>query len=91
MQDGTAIEKLLSLASAPVSALTLATLPDLFRGFARAQELFDLLAEKNGFYAFESALHDAVEGMRCKANVAMQTRNLPDGAKVRLVIGAKPD
>lgn len=33
---------------------------------------------------------DAVEGMRFKADLAMQTRNLPDGAKVRLVVGEKP-
>ncbi len=33
---------------------------------------------------------DAVEGMRFKADVAMQTRNLPNGTQVRMVIGKKP-
>jgi len=33
---------------------------------------------------------DAVEGMRFKADLALQTRNLPDGAQVRIVLGAKP-
>ena len=33
---------------------------------------------------------DAVEGMRFKADVAMQIRNVPDGGHVRLVIGKKP-
>jgi hypothetical protein len=33
---------------------------------------------------------DAVEGMRFKADVAMQTRNMPDGTQVHLVIGKKP-
>lgn len=32
---------------------------------------------------------DAVEGMRFKADLAMQTRNLPDGAQVRIVIDKK--
>jgi hypothetical protein len=32
-----------------------------------------------------------LEGMRLKADIAMQTRNLPEGAKVRLKIAEKPD
>jgi hypothetical protein len=32
-----------------------------------------------------------LEGMRLKAGIAMQTRNLPEGAKVRLKIAEKPD
>lgn len=32
-----------------------------------------------------------LEGMRFKADLAMQTRNLPDGAKVKLKIGPKPE
>lgn len=33
---------------------------------------------------------DAVEGMRFKADLALQTRTLPDGADVKLIIGKKP-
>lgn len=33
---------------------------------------------------------DPLEGMRFKADVAMQTRDLPDGAQVRLKVAAKP-
>lgn len=33
---------------------------------------------------------DAVEGMRFKADLALQTKGLPDGAKVRIVIGKRP-
>ena len=34
---------------------------------------------------------NALEGMRLKADIAMQTRNLPDGAKVRLKIAEKSE
>jgi hypothetical protein len=34
---------------------------------------------------------DAVEGMRLNADIAMQTRNLPNGAQVRLIVGPKPE
>jgi hypothetical protein len=34
---------------------------------------------------------DAVEGMRLKADLAMQTRELPEGARVRLNIAPKPE
>ena len=33
---------------------------------------------------------DAVEGMRLKADIALQTRDLPDGAEVRLIVGERP-
>ncbi|MFZ0815640.1 MAG: hypothetical protein WAM78_08975 [Candidatus Sulfotelmatobacter sp.] len=33
---------------------------------------------------------DPVEGMRFKADLALQTRKLPDGSAVKLVIGKKP-
>lgn len=33
---------------------------------------------------------DAVEGMRLKADLALQTRALPEGASVRLIVGKKP-
>ncbi len=34
---------------------------------------------------------DPLEGMRLKADLAIQTRNLPEGATVKLKIGAKPE
>jgi hypothetical protein len=44
-----------------------------------------------GAYSMENLwAGDAVEGMRFKADLATQTRSLPNGAKVRLVIGKKP-
>jgi hypothetical protein len=44
-----------------------------------------------GAYSMENLwAGDAVEGMRFKADLAMQTRNVPDGAQVRLVLGRKP-
>ena len=44
-----------------------------------------------GSYSMENLwAGDAVEGMRFKADVATQTRNMPDGTQVRLVIGKKP-
>jgi hypothetical protein len=33
---------------------------------------------------------DSVEGMRFKADLALQTRRLPDGTAVKLIIGKKP-
>ncbi len=33
---------------------------------------------------------DAVEGMRFKASLAIQTRDIPDGQRVRLVVGKPP-
>jgi hypothetical protein len=44
-----------------------------------------------GGYAMENLwAGDAVEGMRFKADLAMQTRNLRDGDQVRMIIGKKP-
>jgi hypothetical protein len=44
-----------------------------------------------GAYALDNLwAGDAVEGMRFKADLAMQTRSVPDGAEVRLIIGKKP-
>ena len=44
-----------------------------------------------GKYSMDNLwIGDAVEGMRFKADVAMQTRNLPDGTQIRLVVGKKP-
>lgn len=33
---------------------------------------------------------DSVEGMRFKADMAVQTRDLPDGSQVRMIVGKKP-
>jgi len=44
-----------------------------------------------GAYSMENLwAGDAVEGMRFKADLALQTRNLRDGTQVRMVIGKKP-
>jgi hypothetical protein len=44
-----------------------------------------------GEYSIENlGAGDPVEGMRLKANLALQTRKLPDGSAVNLVIGKKP-
>lgn len=34
---------------------------------------------------------DSIEGMRFKADLALQTRNVPDGAQIKLVVGKKPE
>lgn len=52
----TSIETLLSISSDPL-APEVETIPDLLRRFALGEELFGMLKLKNGFYAFESALH----------------------------------
>jgi hypothetical protein len=44
-----------------------------------------------GAYSMENLwAGDAVEGMRLKADLATQTRNLPDGTQVRIVLAEKP-
>jgi len=44
-----------------------------------------------GTYSMENLwCGDAVEGMRVKADLAIQTRNVPDGDQVRIVLGKKP-
>ncbi len=44
-----------------------------------------------GAYSMENLwAGDAVEGMRFKADLAMQTKSLPDGATVRIVLGKRP-
>lgn len=52
----TAIEKLLSIGSEPLSA-KLEVMPESLKQYALGSELFNMLQHKNGFYAFESALH----------------------------------
>ena len=52
----TAVEKLLHISSEPLSE-PVAVIPQLLSSYSLGQELFDLLRERNGFYAFESALH----------------------------------
>lgn len=45
-----------------------------------------------GAYSLENFwAGDSVEGMRSKADLALQTRDLPSGAQVRLVVGKKPE
>lgn len=45
-----------------------------------------------GAYSLENLwLADAVEGMRFKADLALQTMNLPDGAQIRLILGNKTE
>jgi len=44
-----------------------------------------------GAYSMENLwAGDAIEGMRLKADLAIQTKNLPDGSQVRIIIGEKP-
>ncbi len=44
-----------------------------------------------GAYSMENFwAGDALEGMRLKADLATQTRSLPDGAQVRIVLAKKP-
>jgi hypothetical protein len=52
----TATEKLVSLGSESLGE-ALGSLPTLFGNYACGRELFEMLALKNGFYAFEQALH----------------------------------
>lgn len=49
-------EKLLSVGSEPLAAAPV-VMPELFRPYVLGKELFEMLQKKNGFYAFESALH----------------------------------
>jgi hypothetical protein len=44
-----------------------------------------------GEYSIENLwAGDSIEGMRFKADLALQTRNLPDGSAVKLIIGKEP-
>jgi len=52
----TNVETLLSIASEPLAGQP-AAMPELLRPYLLGDELFRMLREKNGFYAFESALH----------------------------------
>jgi hypothetical protein len=52
----TNIEKLISVASDPIAGEPPA-IPELLRQYPLGTELFEMLQRKNGFYAFESALH----------------------------------
>lgn len=52
----TRIEKLVSLGSEPLGG-ALGSMPASFENYALGRELFQMLAFKNGFYAFEQALH----------------------------------
>jgi hypothetical protein len=52
----TDLEKLLSIASEPLGP-EVTDPPSVTNGYALGPELFSILRNKNGFYAFESALH----------------------------------
>jgi hypothetical protein len=52
----TAIKKLLSISSEPLSGKP-EHMPEFLKAYALGPELFSMLQGKNGFYAFESALH----------------------------------
>jgi len=52
----THIEKLLSGSSEPLGP-ELGSMPDFLTGWSLGPELFRMLKQRNGFYAFESALH----------------------------------
>lgn len=124
----TCLRKLAEIGSAPL-CLGDVCVPETSFGSDRAEELLSLAAVKNGFYAFESALHvlplsdesapmtvnrwnaeecwkrdyggavldclffavnlyplDAVKAMRLRADIWRQTRDLPDGARVRVTV-----
>lgn len=49
-------EKLLSISSESLADKPHVS-PEFLRGYALGSELFNMLEQKNGFYAFESALH----------------------------------
>lgn len=83
----TSIEKLLALSSEP-----LAPKPSVFPAFLKAytlgSELFHLLEQKNGFYAFEFALHvfpltsspqSGLEGWNAESLWRNEYRDLADG------------
>lgn len=58
MNTNVSMEKLLSIASKPLSERPVSVnLPDFDRHGLLAEELLELLRQRNGFYAFESALH----------------------------------
>lgn len=52
----TNVDKLIDIASQPLSGEP-AAMPEIFGHYSLGIELFRMLQKKNGFYAFESALH----------------------------------
>ena len=52
----TSVEKLVSIGSEPL-APAVKFMPKFLEVYALGPELFEILQAKNGFYAFESALH----------------------------------
>jgi hypothetical protein len=54
----TSLEKLISIGTAPLASMPTSTLANTIEGLeARLDEVDSMLAQKNGFYAFEGALH----------------------------------
>jgi hypothetical protein len=68
----TNIEKLLSIASEPLASEP-AAMPELLRPYSLGTELFRMLQKKNGFYAFESALH--VFPLTCDSETGLEAWN----------------
>ena len=68
----TSVEKLLSLSSDPLASAPM-VLPELLAPFAVGGELFRMLQGKNGFYAFESALH--VFPVQCDSETGLEAWN----------------
>lgn len=64
----TATEKLLSISTEPLSTKP-ERIPEFFQAYTLGSELFNMLQQKNGFYAFESALH--VFPIRCDSTEEM--------------------
>src|SRR5258708_25806073 len=56
MREGTAINKLLSISSEALGPVP-KSMPGAWQSYPLASALFHLLQQKNGFYAFEQALH----------------------------------
>lgn len=83
----TSIDKLLSISSDPLAPKPSA-FPEYLRGYALGPELFQMLETKNGFYAFESALHvqpltsdpgTGIEGWNAESLWRYQYEDLSDG------------
>ena len=70
-------EELLSISSAPLCGEPEIS-PQILNGYAYGLELFELLRAKNGFYAFESALH--VFPTQCSPNREIDLETWNSGA-----------
>src|SRR5437899_8720714 len=80
-------EKLLSISSAALAEKP-GAMPAILKQYAVGTELFNILLQKNGFYAFESALHvfpitqdpsDGVEGWNSMSLWRQEYEELSEG------------